>query len=334
MKALKRVTAIILLLATILTTMVFTACSEKKESVVIYTSAEDYRIEYMNSRLKEVFPQYNVKIEYMSTSNLAAKINLEGTSTECDIVYDMEYGYMMQLDRENIFANIKNDYDFSVYTDDGIVSDCFLPEYRNSGAIIVNKAMLDEEGLSLPTSYEDLLKPEYKNLISMPSPKTSGTGYMFLKALVNSMGEESAFEYFTKLSENVLEFTSSGSGPVNNLIQGETAIALGMTAQGVIANNDGSDFEILFFEEGSPYTMYGQAIISGKENKPAVKEVFDFLINTYSDENLAKFFPEQIYKDKTFEMENYPSDIKYADMTGNTYEEKERLLDKWSEVIG
>ncbi len=334
MKILRKTFAVILTLATLLSVIAMAGCSEKKETVIIYTSAEDYRIEHLNTRLKEEFPQYEVKLEYMSTGNLAAKIKAEGTSTDCDIVYDMEYGYMMQLEKDNIFANISSQYDISKYTEDAIISDYFLPELRNGGAIIINKAMLDDKGLAMPESYEDLLKPEYKNLISMPSPKTSGTGYMFVKALVNSMGEDEAFEYFTKLNENVLEFTSSGSGPVNNLIQGETAIALGMTAQGVIANNDGSDFEIVFFEEGSPYSMYGQTIISGKENKTAVKEVFDFLINTYSEETLATFYPEQIYKDKTFEIENFPSNIKYADMSNNTFEEKERLLDKWSDIIG
>ena len=148
------------------------------------------------------------------------------------------------------------------------------------------------------------------------------------------MGEEEAFNYFKALSENVFEFTSSGSGPVNNLIQGEAAIALGMTAHGVTSNNDGSDFDIVFFEEGSPFSIYGQAIIAGKETNEAVKKVFDFMIKTYSDENLAKFYPENIYKDKTFEIENFPKDINYADMSNNTYEEKERLLNKWADIIG
>ena len=83
---------------------------------------------------------------------------------------------------------------------------------------------LEEKNLAVPTSYADLLKPEYKGLVSMPNPKSSGTGYMFLKSLVNAWGEEEAFAYFDQLAENILQFTSSGSGPVNALVQGEAAI--------------------------------------------------------------------------------------------------------------
>lgn len=333
MKTLRKVFAIILTLTTLFSVVAMTGCSDDREAVIIYTSAEDYRIEYLNSRLKEEFPQYNIKIEYMSTGNLAAKIKAEGKDTECDIIYDMDYGYMMQLEKENVFANLKGKYDTSKYTDDAIISDYFLPEIRNGGAVIVNVEMLEEKGIAVPTCYADLLKPEYKDLISMPNPKTSGTGYMFLKSLVNAMGEEAAFDYFKKLSVNVVEFTSSGSGPVENLKIKETAIGLGMTADAVKANNDGGNFQILYFEEGSPYSLYGQTIIAGREEKAAVKEIFDFMINTYSDENLQKFYPEQIYKDKTFEIENYPKNINYADMSNNSYQEKERLLKKWSESV-
>ena len=144
------------------------------------------------------------------------------------------------------------------------------------------------------------------------------------------MGEDEAFDYFDKLSENILQFTSSGSGPVNALLQGEAAIGLGMTSNAVVKINDeNAPFKILFFEEGSPYSMYGQAIIEGKQERECVKEVFTYMTEEYSVRYCEKFVPERIFKDKTFEVENYPTDIKYADMSNNTPEEKERLLEKW-----
>ena len=163
----------------------------------------------------------------------------------------------------------------------------------------------------------------------MPNPKSSGTGYMFLKSLVNAWGEEEAFEYFDGLAKNILQFTSSGSGPVNALVQGEVAVGLGMTSQAVTAINDGAELEILYFEEGSPSSLYGYAIIEGKQDRQCVKEVFDFFYTTLVDEDKELFFPEKIYKDKTFVVENYPQDIPYADMSNNTAEEKLRLLEMW-----
>lgn len=303
-------------------------CDSKKEKVVIYTSAEDYKVEYMTKRLQEEFPEYDIVIEYMSSGNHASKLISEGTSTDCDITHDLEYGYMEQLDQQGVFVDL-SDYDTSIYVEDTIKSTNYLVEVRVGGGIIVNKDVLEEKGLDMPTCYEDLLKPEYKGLISMPNPKSSGTGYIFLKSLVNAWGEDAAFEYFDKLTPNVLQYTSSGSGPVNALVQGEVAIGLGMTSQAVTEINNGTPLEIIFFEEGSPYTMYGQSIIKGKEDRECVKEVFDFLVNTLNYECAELYFPEKIYKDIDFEVDNYPKNIQYSDMSNNTIEEKEKLLDKW-----
>ncbi len=303
-------------------------CAGGKETVVIYSSAEDYRVEHMRQRLAEEFPQYDIIIEYMPTGNQAAKLLAEGKSTECDITYDLEYTYLDKLAQQGILADLSA-YDFSVFAEDTVKSKFYMPDYRNGGAIIVNPAVLRKHGLEVPTCYDDLLKPEYQGLISMPSPKSSGTGYMFLLALANTRGEEEAFRYFDALAENVLQFTSSGSGPVNALIQGEVAIGLGITGTAVTAINDGSALEIVMFAEGSPYALYGQGMIAGKEARPAVKEVYDFLYSTYAYENCEKFFPEKIFRDKDYVIENYPTGIVYADMSGNTAEKKDDLLSKW-----
>ena len=303
-------------------------CGEKRESILIYSSAEDYKIEYLNQRLTEEFPEYDIVIEYMSTGNHAAKLLAEGTTTDCDIVHDLEYAYLAKLDKERILADL-SDYDRSVYTEDVVEQGNYLVECRNGGAIILNTEILAEKNIPEPTCYEDLLKPEYEGLVSMPNPKSSGTGYMFLKSLVNNWGEEAAFSYFDKLTPNVLQYTSSGSGPVNTLVQGEAAIGLGMTAQAVIQIKEGVPLKIVYFEEGSPFCLYGQTMIKGKEEREAVKRVFDFIINTYTYENTEKINPEKIYKEKDYVLEGFPQDISYSDMSGNSIEEKERLLAKW-----
>lgn len=316
--------------AVCMTAMLLSGCAKKKESVVIYTSAEDYRVEYLQQKLSEQFPDYEVRIEYMSTGNHAAKLTAEGTDTECDITYDLEYGYLEQLAADGVLTDLSGMYDRSVFTDDAAVSNYFLPELRNGGAIILNTEVLAAKGLAVPASYEDLLDPQYKGLISMPNPKSSGTGYMFLKNLVNAWGEDKAFAYFDQLTENILQYTSSGSGPVNALVAGEAAIGLGMTSQAVTQINEGAPLSIVFFAEGSPYSMYGQAIIAGKDAKPAVKAVFDYMIHTHVYENCERFYPEQIFKDVTYSVEHYPENIVYGDMSNNTLAEKERLLEKWA----
>ena len=322
----KRIISAAAVLAMLLSTA---ACgqSSSKPKILIYTSAEEFRIEHMEKRFKEEFPEYDIVLEYMSSGNHAAKLIAEGAETECDITHDLEYGYMDKVKAN--FADL-SEYDFTQFMEEVADPDKkFLPELRNGGCIVVNTEVLAQKGLSEPKSYQDLLKPEYKGLISMPNPKSSGTGYMFLKNLVNVWGEQAAFDYFDKLSENILQFTSSGSGPVNALIQGEAAVGLAMTGQTVTEINKGQPLKVIFFEEGSPYSLYGYAMIKGKEERKEVKEVFDFIVNVLNVEDKELFYPEKIYKNRDFKIEGFPENIKYADMSSNTTEEKDRLLEKW-----
>ena len=59
------------------------------------------------------------------------------------------------------------------------------------------------------------------------------------------------------------------------------------------------------------------------------RDVFDYFYTTLVMEDDKNFVPEKIFKNVDFEVENYPINIPYADMSGNTTEEKLRLLDNW-----
>ena len=323
----KRSLTLTLVFALLLSCLVLLAgCSGGKETVIIYSSAEDYRIEHMQKRLNEQFPQYNVIVEYKTSGNHAATLQAAGKNAECDISHDLEYAYAEQLAAQGVLADLTDLIDWSVYAEDTVQSKYYAPEIRNGGCIIVNTQRLAELGLDKPTSYADLLDPQYKGLISMPNPASSGTGYMFLLSLVNAWGEQAALDYFDQLSENVLAYTSSGSGPVNSLVLGEVVIGLGMTPNAATKIGEGFPLEILFFEEGSPYSLYGQAIIEGKQEREAVREVFAFLTTTLNEELCAYYYPEKIFKDKDYVVENFPTGVKYADMqVENAAEYKESL---------
>jgi iron(III) transport system substrate-binding protein len=311
--------------------LIGTVFSYKKDDneVLIFTSSEDFRIDHFQKRFNEQFPQYSIKINYTTTGNLAAKLKAEGTVTDCDIIGELETAYL-----EGIIDNLADlsSYDSSAFLDELVPSHRkYLPFYKNAGCIIISEKFLQDRNLPIPASYTDLLKSEYKGVLTMPNPKSSGTGYIFLKNLINVFGEDNAFAYFDRFAENILQFTSSGSGPVNAIIQGEAGIGLGMTMQAVNAiNTRGIPLRIAYFEEGSPYSIYGMGIIKGKETRQAVRDVFEFYAYTLCREDKELFVPEQIYKSQSFDIPNYPTGVKTADMRGiESLSEKERLLDKW-----
>jgi iron(III) transport system substrate-binding protein len=305
-------------------------CAPKEDKrVIIYSSTEDFRTEHMQALLKEQFPGYDITIQVLSTGNHAAKIKAEGTATEADIIVNLETSYLEGL--TDVLADLSA-FDTSEFLPELVPAHHkYLPWDKSSGAVVINRAKLESQGLPVPSSFRELLDPRYKGLLSMPNPKTSGTGYMFLKSLVNIWGEDEAFAYFDGFAENVLQFTTSGSGPVNALIQGEALIGLGMTITATEAiNNRGANFEMLFFPEGAPSTTTGMAVIKGRETRPAVQEVFKFTITRLVRDDKDLYCPEPIFKNQVNNIPNYPRNIPYADMRGiNDLAEKERLLARW-----
>ncbi len=309
--------------------MLLGGCSAgKDDTVVIYSCAEGIRNEALLAAMHEEFPELDIRLHYVPTGNCAAKLRIEGSRSEADIVLDLEGGYIGQL--EDGLDDLAS-YDSSVYCDDLLDERArYFPFARESACIAVNEKLLSERGIPFPESYEDLLDPCYKGLVCMPNPRSSGTGYNFLKSLVNAWGEDAAFAYFDALAENVYQFTSSGSGPVNALVQGEAAVGLGMTFQAVSEINEGVPLRVLFFEEGAPWAVYGMGIVKGKGERPAVQDVFSWLAVEGVKIDNASYVPDQVLVDYKAEIENYPTDISYADMAGITdADEKQRLLEKW-----
>lgn len=320
---------IILLLAI---TLLFALLADtgNKESIVICSSSEQFRNDALQQQLSERFPDKNIIVMYMSTGKAAAKVYAESSGTEIDILVGLETGYLNKI--KGSLADMSGistiDYVDGLAPEDN--NNLWATWERQAGAIIVNKDVLEKYGLEAPTSYADLLKEEYRGLVAMPDPKSSGTGYFFYKNWVNLWGDEATLEYVDALHDNLKQFTESGSGPIKLLKQGEIAVGLALTFQAVNEINDGQPFDIIFPESGSPFSLTGTAIVSGHEEKEGVREVYDFIINEFLAYDKEHHTPETIYEGQVITIAGYPQNIRYADMTGIQDDaEKERLLALW-----
>lgn len=326
----KKITAILCAILCAAVSLWGAAC-DSREKVTIYTSTEDYNRRYLKQCLEEQFPDYKIVIEDMSTSDIAAKIIEEGESSACDIVFAEEYGYLEKMIAAGVLDSIKGDYDLTKYVDDTVpanLNEYVLPNIRSGGGVVINNYVLTQNGIEKPTSYADLLDSKYAGRVSVANPKSSGTGYMFLYSLVKAWGETEALAYFDNLEPI---YKGSGSGPVNALVEREVAVGFGMISQAVTKINDGNtELEIIFFEEGAPYNLYGNAIVKGKKARQAVKAVMNYLDSFYTNESNKLYYPEPVIKGADYNVPNFPTDIVYADMTGNNLENKDALLKKWT----
>lgn len=320
---------VVILIAVTLCLTGYTLCASQ-DTIVLCSSSEQFRNDYIQEALNRQFPQYNIVVTYMPTGKAAAKVAVEKEKTDIDILIGLETGYLAKIREELADISGYSRLGYLPGLEAAANGNKWVTWERQAGAIVVNRRMLEERGLPVPRTYEELLDPRYKNLIAMPDPKTSGTGYFFFKNWTNIWGEEKALEYVDALYGNLKQLTESGSGPIKLMIQGETAIGLGLTFQTVNEINKGMPFEVIYPPEGSPFSLTGCAIVDGKEKKKGVEEVFDYLIHQCLIYDKENFSPEMILEGQKNSIPNYPENIIYADMTGiDSADEKERLLKRW-----
>ena len=313
-----------------------TSSSTGKDRVVIYTAAEDERIAYIQSELDKQFPDTEIVIQSLGTGQLLSKLQAEGKDSDCDIFYDLEVvnAEIILNASPDLFVDL-SDYDFSIY-DPSVTGYTdrhhkYAVNGKTAGAFLVNTKMLEEKGLPIPTTYEDMLKPEYAGLISMPSPKSSGTGYSYYNGMVTILGEEAAMKYFEELNPNIKEYTTSGSAPAKAAVRGDVAIAYGLLWQCVNYANENEGLTVVVPEQGLAFDLFTMGMISGHETKGSVKEVFTYLYNELNKPQCAKFNPDKIYADMpAAEIQNYPENYKEITMAGLfDFQYKQDLLDKW-----
>ena len=306
------------------------------DRVVIYTAAEDERIAYIQTELEKKFPDIEIVIQSLGTGQLLSKLQAEGKNSDCDIFYDLEVvnAEIILNASPDLFVDLK-DYDFSIY-DDSVIGYTnrhykYAVNGKTAGAFLVNTKILQEKGLPIPASYEDMLKPEYKELISMPSPKSSGTGYSYFNGMITALGKESGMNYFEALNPNIKEYTTSGSAPAKAAVRGDVAIAYGLLWQCVNYANENEGLVVVVPEQGLAFDLFTMGMISGHETKSSVKEVFDYLYYELNKPQCAKFNPDKIYVDMpAAEIKNYPASYIEIKMEGLfDFQYKQDLLDQW-----
>lgn len=149
-----------------------------------------------------------------------------------------------------------------------------------------NTAVLDELGVDVPTSWDDLLDPALAGQVAIAHPASSGTAYTALYTQVLRLGgEDEAIEYMTELHPNILQYTSSGAAPAEMAGRGEIAVSV-VFSHDCVRNIDAgfSDLEVSFPDEGTGYEIGGVALIANAPEPEAAKMWIDWSLTAEAQE--------------------------------------------------
>lgn len=266
--------------------------TESKE-LTVYTALEDDLIKEYLKTYKEKHPDIKLNIVRDSTGIITAKLLAEKDNPQADVVWGVAATSLLVLDQNSMLEP---------YSPVGV--DRIQAEFKDSAspehwvgidawetAIIANTVELDKKGLAIPQSYEDLLKPEYKGLITMPNPASSGTGFLTVSGLQQLLGADKGWEYLDKLHENIGIYTHSGSKPAKMAGTGEYPIGISFGYRGIKEKNDGSPVEVVFPSEGSGWDVEANALMKKPKIKKAAQQFLDWAITDDAMADYSKNYP-------------------------------------------
>ena len=167
--------------------------------------------------------------------------------------------------------------------------------YMNPLGLGVNTKALKDRSAPMPASWEDLLRPEFRNQIQMPSPQTSGTGYNMVAALVQMWGEERAFEYLRKLHPNIQTYTQSGTAPSKAAAIGQAIIGIQFTPAFLQLADEGYPLQLVFPKEVVGFEAPAISIVKGAPHLETAKKLVDWFLTLPAQNALTDaktyFFP-------------------------------------------
>ena len=152
--------------------------------------------------------------------------------------------------------------------------------YVGALGLCVNTKVIEELGIDMPETWDDLLDPAYEDNIAMAHPASSGTAYTTFFTQVLRLGsEEAAMEYAKALHPNILQYTKSGSASGPMAGRGEIAVSI-IFSHDCIANIDEGfeDLAVVFPADGTGYEIGAQALIANAPHPNNAKTWMDWAL--------------------------------------------------------
>ncbi len=248
--------------------------------------------EGMKAEFEAAHPEITVNFVRMSSGESLTRLRNEKDNPQFDIwwggpidsfIAAKEEGLLEAYDSPNL-GNIK---------DPNLMRDPdnqWAGIYVGSLGFATNQNFLDDNpGLAAPTSWDDLLKPEYKGQLMVAHPSSSGTSYTALCTVLQMKGEDAGWQYLRDYAGQVNQFTKSGAAPARFVGQGEAAVGIVFSHDIVAGIQEGAPLVLTFPAEGTGYEIGGMGIVKGAAHLDAAQKWFDWALEPATQELGPKY---------------------------------------------
>lgn len=331
--------------------LILSACAPKGPAELTVMTHDSFAV---SEELLQAFEQDNdVKVTFLASGDTGAALNkaiLTRDAPLADVFYGVDNTFLSRALEADIFVSYQSPALVNIPA-----AFQLDPESRmlpvNYGDVCINydKVYFTEKNLPVPVALEDLLKPEYNNLLVVENPATSSPGLVFLLATVAHFGDPGYLDFWKALRDN-------GLVVVNDW---ETAYYTNFSAssgQGsqpmVVSYGSSPPAEVIFAEsplEDAPTasiigtdTCFRQiefvGILKGTQNRVLAEKFIDFMLGQQFQEDMPlQMFVFPVNSDATLPDEF----VKYAQIPENPAQlppddiaaNRENWIQAWTKTV-
>lgn len=315
--------------------------TEKKVEEKANFEGKTLKVIATSEKYKKLFDKFSeetkAKVEFLSMSSgeVISRIKAEGGKPMADVWFGGGIDAFMKAKNEGLLEMYKpNGFD-KIKEGFKDPEGYWISKGVTVVGFLVNNKILEDKNLPVPKTWEELTDAKYKDEIIMANPAVSGTSYSNVKGLIDLYGEEKAWEYFTKLNENIKFYGKRGKDPQEKVVAGEFGIG--------IIPIDKSAFDVA--EKNNLTAIYpdhlcwvpeGVAIFKNTENLELAKAFEDFILKPENQQLIAELDGKDggqmvIDGTKGFEL-GLPKDKFIKEDLTTFGSKREEILKKWAEI--
>lgn len=251
-----------------------TQAADVSGKLVIYTSQPNKDAQQTVDAFTAKYPSVEVEWVRDGTTKTMAKLRaeFEAGAPQPDVLLIADMVTMEGLKAEGrLMAH--TGADVSAY--DPAIMDA--EKFYFSTKLITTGIVYNTNAPFVPTSYKDLLKPEAKDMIAMPSPMTSGAATIHMAALTGN--PDLGWDLYEGLADQGANPKGGNGGTYKAVAGGEKLFGFVVDFLPIRNKLEGAPVEFVFPEEGVSAVTEPVAILSTAKNPTAAKAFVDFLLS-------------------------------------------------------
>ncbi len=251
-------------------------------TVAVYTSVPQTLIDQFKGEFEKKYPDIKINVYQGMTNDILAKLKAEkdAGAIGADVVWVADTASAELLKSQKYLAQYAspegNNIPASIKDKDG---------YYYGSRVINMVLAYNTTNTKPPKSWNDLLDPQYKGKIGMPSV-SSGTSYTFVGNLASD--QNFGWAFFEKMKANGGVQVKANNDAVQKLASGEFTLTVVLDYMIKAMKDQGSPVDYVIPQEGAVMVVSPIALVDGGKNTAGGKKFLDYVLSQEGQELLTQ----------------------------------------------